>query len=352
MSGVEREPVTIARSRQTVEGMLEGLPKKTGEIRKKHVVVKDSCEIEQKIEANDRSIAGILTNRGCAYAGAKGSGLRADQRHPAHHPRPHRLRLLHLGDAPQSDEPGRGQGLLLGLLPEHRRQGDRHRLRSGEEAGPGHPGGLLHLQAGMHLGLLHLPHRPHRRRYRIGLPQSRGGPADQGDTCALRRLPGRLSICRPPHRLQLADGAPGGHRGPGEPGTLRRQRLRRVQHRRRLLGGQRPAGEGGLPHRQPLHRRRLVPRYRQSPQGQAEHPALPPLHQLHQPHDGGEVRHSLAEGQLPGRGGYRQNVTRYGRVLRRPGPHQENRSHNRRGDGQNPAGNRHVPEEAGRERGS
>ena len=72
MSGVEREPVTIAKSRQTVEGMLEGLPKKTGDIRKKHVVVKDSCEIEQKIEANDRSIPGILTNRGCAYAGSKG----------------------------------------------------------------------------------------------------------------------------------------------------------------------------------------------------------------------------------------------------------------------------------------
>lgn len=63
MSGVEREPVTIAGSRQTVEGMLKGLPKKTHDIRKKHVVVKDACEIEQKIEANDRSIAGILTNR-------------------------------------------------------------------------------------------------------------------------------------------------------------------------------------------------------------------------------------------------------------------------------------------------
>jgi len=72
MSGVEREPVTIARSRQTVEGMVEGIPKKTSDIRKKHVVVKDSCEIEQKIEANDRSIPGILTNRGCAYAGSKG----------------------------------------------------------------------------------------------------------------------------------------------------------------------------------------------------------------------------------------------------------------------------------------
>jgi nitrogenase molybdenum-iron protein alpha chain len=72
MSGVEREPVTIARSRQTVEEMVKGLPQKTRDIRKKHVVVKDSCEIEQRIEANDRSVPGILTNRGCAYAGSKG----------------------------------------------------------------------------------------------------------------------------------------------------------------------------------------------------------------------------------------------------------------------------------------
>ena len=72
MNRVEREPVNIAKSRKTVEGRLEGLPKKTGDIRKKHVVVKDSCKIEQKIEANDRSIPGILTNRGCAYAGFNG----------------------------------------------------------------------------------------------------------------------------------------------------------------------------------------------------------------------------------------------------------------------------------------
>ena len=52
--------------------MVQGIPKKTSEIRRKHVVVKDSCEVEQKIEANDRSIPGILTNRGCAYAGSKG----------------------------------------------------------------------------------------------------------------------------------------------------------------------------------------------------------------------------------------------------------------------------------------
>ncbi len=67
-----KEPITVARSKQIVEGMLQGLPKKTGEVRSKHVVVKDSCAIDQKIEANSRTVPGILTNRGCCYAGSKG----------------------------------------------------------------------------------------------------------------------------------------------------------------------------------------------------------------------------------------------------------------------------------------
>ena len=119
MSGVEREPVTIASSRQTVEGMLQGLPKKTSEIRRKHVVVKDSCEIEQKIEANDRSIPGILTNRGCAYAGSKGVvfGPIKDILHITHGPIG--CAYFTWGTRRNLMKPGRGQGLLLGLLPEH-----------------------------------------------------------------------------------------------------------------------------------------------------------------------------------------------------------------------------------------
>jgi len=74
MSGIAngREPVSVVESKKIVDGILKELPKKTGEIRKKHVLVKDSCEVEQKIEANQRTIPGILTNRGCAYAGSKG----------------------------------------------------------------------------------------------------------------------------------------------------------------------------------------------------------------------------------------------------------------------------------------
>ena len=67
-----RQPLTVAEGKQAVEDMLKGLTKSAAGIRKKHVVVKDACDIEQKIEANEKTIPGILTNRGCAYAGSKG----------------------------------------------------------------------------------------------------------------------------------------------------------------------------------------------------------------------------------------------------------------------------------------
>ena len=43
-------PTTVTQSNQAVEEMLKGLPKKTAEIRRRHAVVKDACEVEQKIE--------------------------------------------------------------------------------------------------------------------------------------------------------------------------------------------------------------------------------------------------------------------------------------------------------------
>jgi nitrogenase molybdenum-iron protein alpha chain len=68
----EKKPVTVAESQKIVDGIYEDFPKKAAEDRKKHLVVKDSCEAWQKIEANTRTVPGILTTRGCAFAGSKG----------------------------------------------------------------------------------------------------------------------------------------------------------------------------------------------------------------------------------------------------------------------------------------
>ena len=50
---------------------MEAYPAKVMKNRKSHMVIKDSNN-EQVIEANSRTIPGIITNRGCAYAGCKG----------------------------------------------------------------------------------------------------------------------------------------------------------------------------------------------------------------------------------------------------------------------------------------
>jgi len=56
---------------QIVDNMIKVYPENVAKNRRKHVIVRD-CSVEQHIEANDRAIPGIATNRGCAYAGAKG----------------------------------------------------------------------------------------------------------------------------------------------------------------------------------------------------------------------------------------------------------------------------------------
>jgi len=54
------------------EEILESYPKKTLKNRKNHLLVKDSSKGKQKIDADTRTIPGVMTTRGCAYAGCKG----------------------------------------------------------------------------------------------------------------------------------------------------------------------------------------------------------------------------------------------------------------------------------------
>ncbi len=52
--------------------ILDQYPAKVQKNRKKHIFIKRSDVENQQIEANTRTIPGIITNRGCAYAGCKG----------------------------------------------------------------------------------------------------------------------------------------------------------------------------------------------------------------------------------------------------------------------------------------
>ena len=55
-----------------LEKLLERMPAKVRKNRSKHILIKDACQADQEIEANTRTIPGVITNRGCAYAGCKG----------------------------------------------------------------------------------------------------------------------------------------------------------------------------------------------------------------------------------------------------------------------------------------
>lgn len=59
---------------KVIDEILESYPAKVMKSRKTHMLVKgEECEsgCKQKIEANTRTMPGVMTNRGCAYAGCK-----------------------------------------------------------------------------------------------------------------------------------------------------------------------------------------------------------------------------------------------------------------------------------------
>lgn len=62
----------MAINEKILEEILSQYPTKVKKNRKKHIVIKDPNQARQEIEANTRTIPGIITNRGCAYAGCKG----------------------------------------------------------------------------------------------------------------------------------------------------------------------------------------------------------------------------------------------------------------------------------------
>lgn len=65
-------PISLEETNQSVTEILEAYPKKVARKRGKHIVVRDPSIPEQEIDANARTTPGIITQRGCAFAGCKG----------------------------------------------------------------------------------------------------------------------------------------------------------------------------------------------------------------------------------------------------------------------------------------
>ncbi len=62
----------MAITDKKLDDLLEPYPDIVKKNRKKHLILKNSAEACQQIEANTRTIPGIISQRGCAYAGCKG----------------------------------------------------------------------------------------------------------------------------------------------------------------------------------------------------------------------------------------------------------------------------------------
>lgn len=62
----------MAIDEKILDVILNQYPAKVKRNRKKHIIIRDPLKERQEIEANTRTIPGVITNRGCAYAGCKG----------------------------------------------------------------------------------------------------------------------------------------------------------------------------------------------------------------------------------------------------------------------------------------
>jgi nitrogenase molybdenum-iron protein alpha chain len=87
MSGTRLKQTPALDPGEFIDEVCGLYPTKVAKKRRKHMVVREGAEIE-KIEANTRTIPGIITQRGCCYAGCKGVviGPIGDMVHIVHGP--------------------------------------------------------------------------------------------------------------------------------------------------------------------------------------------------------------------------------------------------------------------------
>jgi nitrogenase molybdenum-iron protein alpha chain len=186
--------LTREETEALIQEVLEVYPEKARKDRAKHLAVNDQSVEQSKkcITSNRKSLPGVMTIRGCAYAGSKGvvwgpikdmihistarSAAASTPRRPPqllrrHHRRRHlRHHELHLG------------------LP-----GEGHRLRRRQEAGQADRRDRAAVPAAQgHLGPVRVPDRPDRRRHRGGVQEGRQGNEQADRAGALRRLPRRF----------------------------------------------------------------------------------------------------------------------------------------------------------------
>ncbi len=79
---------TVDEKRQLIQEVLDAYPEKTAKKRKQHLNVYEEGKSDCGVKSNKKSIPGVMTTRGCAYAGSKGVvwGPIKDMIHISHGP--------------------------------------------------------------------------------------------------------------------------------------------------------------------------------------------------------------------------------------------------------------------------
>ncbi len=252
------------------------------------------------VKSNIKSIPGVMTIRGCAYAGSKGVvwGPIKDMIHISHGP---------VGCGQYSWAARRnyyigttGIDTFVHHAVHLRLPGEGHRLRRRQEARQDHgrDPGAVPAQQGHH-GPVRMPDRPDRRRHRGGLEGqvARNTTARPSCRCAAKASAAcrsRWATTSPTTRSATGCST----RSAGKPAAvradaLRRRHHRRLQHRRRRLVLAHPARGDGPARDRAVVGRRHHRRAGSDAEGQAQRAALLPLDELHLAAHGREVRYSV-----------------------------------------------------------
>ena len=181
--------------------------------RKEHITQMEFGDTPDTINANTRTVPGIMTARGCCYAGLQGRGRGAAEGRLHHHPRPHRLCAYYSwGTRRNRAKAGEdGKNFLPYCICTDMRStdivfgGEKKLQKAIDEC-------MQIFDPKVHHDLLHLPHRPHRRRRAGHRQDERAEVRHHRDRLFLRRVQGRVAVVRPPHRQQRPDALHHRHR--------------------------------------------------------------------------------------------------------------------------------------------
>src|SRR3974390_2707346 len=89
-----------ARNKELIQEVLKVYPEKTAKRRAKHLNVQDQGKSDCGVKSNIKSIPGVMTIRGCAYAGSKGGVGGPNNEQRPHRPGPGGLRQFFVGSPP------------------------------------------------------------------------------------------------------------------------------------------------------------------------------------------------------------------------------------------------------------